>query len=48
MSTIKTYQDATDHWAVIAWDWQAPVADSRALQDAPGDTRHHEESSTRD
>ena len=26
--TIKTFQDATDHWAVIAWDWAEPVADS--------------------
>lgn len=27
--TLKLYQDATDHWAVIGWDWQEPDADSQ-------------------
>ncbi|MDX2086801.1 MAG: GNAT family N-acetyltransferase [Kofleriaceae bacterium] len=26
--TLETYRDATDEWALITWDWQAPPARS--------------------
>lgn len=33
--TIKTYQDSTDHWAVIAWDWSLPGQESTQPLSAP-------------
>ncbi|NVJ07646.1 GNAT family N-acetyltransferase [Myxococcus sp. AM001] len=34
--TLHTYRDATDEWAVVAWDWAAPRKDEAQLRDASG------------